>query len=212
MAHACGSSTIESNATALAVCLREDGCMRDTGWATTASREVYGNQWIRVREDDVVRPDGGTGIYGVLEMRNPAVFIVAIDDENRVVLIDLYRYTTARWSTEVPAGSADGEDPLVAAKRELAEETGLVADEWLPVGRMTSLNGVANAPEFVFVARGLRAADDDAAATRAEEGIAAVRREPWSEALALVRDGTITDGETISALMLAGLAVGLIGG
>ena len=71
----------------------------DTGWTTTASREVYANRWLRLREDDVIRPDGGEGIYGVVEVLQPAVFVVALTDDDEVVLVDLFRYTTGRWST-----------------------------------------------------------------------------------------------------------------
>lgn len=186
----------------------EERPVRTNGWTTTSTREIYANPWIRVREDAVVRPDGGTGIYGVVEVRHPSVFVVAIDEYERVVLIDLYRYTTASWSTEVPAGSTDGEEPLVAAKRELAEETGLVADSWDHIGDMTSLNGISNAPEHVFLARGLRAAPDDGTASRAEEGIADVRRVPWREVQQLLATGRITDAETIAALMFATIATG----
>lgn len=184
--------------------------MRETGWATTSSREVYANRWIRLREDEVIRPDGGAGVYGVLEMRNPAVFVVAVDEDDRVVLIELYRYTTGLWSTEVPAGSTDGEDPLAAAQRELAEETGLLADEWTHLGELRSLDGVANAPEHVYLARGLREVPHDDGEERAAEGITEVRRVPWPEVLGLVGDGTITDAETVAALMLAVVRLGRV--
>jgi len=114
-------------------------------------------------------------------------------------------------SLEVPAGGTDGEDPLEAARRELAEETGLVADTLQPIGHMFALNGVCHAPEHVFLARGLRPVDGaDGADGRTEEGITAVRRVPWSEVVALVADGTNTDGETVAALMYAAIALGKV--
>ncbi|HET9633323.1 MAG TPA: NUDIX domain-containing protein, partial [Terrabacter sp.] len=93
-------------------------------WPTTESRLVYENAWIRVREDAVTRPDGSDGTYGVVEVRRPAVFVVALTDEDEVVLVTVDRHTVGH-SVEVPAGGTDGEDPLRAAQRELAEETGL---------------------------------------------------------------------------------------
>jgi 8-oxo-dGTP pyrophosphatase MutT (NUDIX family) len=174
-------------------------------WQTRATRTVYENRWIHVREDDVTGPDG-EGIYGVVRMQHPAVFVVALDDEDRVCLITLDRYTTGR-SVEVPAGGSDGEDPLVAAQRELREETALEADDWSHIGTMHALNGIADAPEHVFLARGARTAAD-AAATRAEEGIDEVRWVPFAGALGMIARGDITDGETIAALAYAGIHLG----
>lgn len=174
-------------------------------WTTRASRTVYENRWIIVREDQVTGPDGD-GIYGVVRVRHPAVFVVALDDEDRVCLLVVDRYTVGR-SWEVPAGGSDGEDLLVAAARELQEETGLVASEWTSLGAMTALNGVADAPEHVFLARGL-SPHVDAAATQREEGIEQVARLPFAEAVAMIADGRITDGETIAALAMAGIRLG----
>lgn len=174
-------------------------------WTTRGTRTVYENSWIAVREDRVTGP-GGDGIYGVVEMRHPAVFIVALDDDDRVCLVEVDRYTTGR-SVEVPAGGSDGEDPLVAARRELLEETGLVAGSWEAIGTMNALNGVAVAPEHVFLARDLAGAGD-AAGSQLEEGIERLVWLPFAEALALVSSGAITDGETVAALAYAGLRLG----
>jgi hypothetical protein len=76
---------------------------------------------------------------------------------------------------------------------------------------MASLNGICDAPEHVLIARDLAPADDDGAETRAEEGIARVRRVPWAEVLAMVGRAEITDAETLAALMVAGVRLGRIG-
>lgn len=173
-------------------------------WNTRATRTVYENRWIHVREDEVTGPHGD-GIYGVVRMQHPAVFVIALDEADRVCLIELDRYTTGR-SVEVPAGGSDGEDPLVAAQRELLEETGVTASDWESLGRMNALNGIADAPEHVFLARGLTMAD--ATTSQREEGIDAVRWVPFADALRLIADGEITDGETIAALAFAGIRLG----
>ncbi|WP_149085102.1 MULTISPECIES: NUDIX domain-containing protein [Microbacterium] len=175
------------------------------GWITHASRTTYENAWIRVREDDVTGP-GGRGIYGVMTVRNPAVFVVAMDADDRVCLVNIDRYTIGP-SIEVPAGGTDGEDPLRAAERELLEETGYRARQWEHLGITHALDGVAEATEHVYLAREIHWVGD-AAGSRAEEGIDEVEWVPFGEVLRMIADGRITDGETIAAMALAGIRLG----
>lgn len=176
------------------------------GWTAHTSKQVYENAWLRLREDRVTRPDGSGGIYGVVEVKHPAVFVVALTDADEVALVELYRYPTDAVSLEIPAGAIDdGESPLDAARRELAEEAGMEADDWTELGRKWALNGLARAEQFVYLARGARRRDRDGgtSAEQALEGISDVRTIPWADALDLVRTGGITDSETIASLMLA---------
>ena len=180
-------------------------------WPTASRTTVYVNSWITVTEDAVTRPDGTAGIYGVVEVRHPSVFVVAITDDDEVLLVTVDRHTVGP-SKEVPAGGIDGEDPLEAAQRELAEETGHVAASWQRIGPMAALNGICRAPEFVYLARGLsRLGSVDDPAARALEGIDDVRTVPLTDVLTMVRDGRITDGETIAALLFALLELGRAG-
>jgi 8-oxo-dGTP pyrophosphatase MutT (NUDIX family) len=169
------------------------------------SEVVHVNPWYSVRRDRVTRPDGTPGEYFTV-VNEPAVFVVAVDGDDRVVLVRLYRYTSGTWSLEVPAGRTDGEDPLAAARRELAEEAGLAASTWRHLGVLHPANGLLAEDNHVFLATGL----SDVGLDRAEmaaEGIDQVRRVPRPEAWGLVGDATITDTQTVAALALADQAL-----
>lgn len=172
-------------------------------WKQLSTRVAYANPWIRVVEDEVVRPDGGEGIYGVVEVHNPAVWIVPLTDDDEVLMVTIQRYTVGE-TLEVPAGGTDGQEPRVAAARELAEETGHTATDWQQVGFFNSLNGICRAPGYVFVARGLTPIESH---SMHEEGITELRRVPWSDLHGLLASGAVTDAESLSALLLAAVAL-----
>jgi 8-oxo-dGTP pyrophosphatase MutT (NUDIX family) len=171
-------------------------------WVTHGSRVVYENAWIRVREDRVTRPDGSPGIYGVVETRGPSVFVVALTDDDEVLLVTQERYTSGHASVELPAGNSEGDEPLAAARRELQEETGRVAAEWSVLGRIEAMNGICTEVQHVFLARGL---SDTGRHKRSEDGITRVQAVPFAEALEMVGRGEIVDGQSISSLLLAAL-------
>jgi 8-oxo-dGTP pyrophosphatase MutT (NUDIX family) len=167
-------------------------------WTTQSSRVVYDNPWITVREDAVVRPDGADGIYGVITTR-VATGVVAVTDDDRVVLVGQWRYPLRRYSWEiVEGGTDDGETPEQAAARELQEEAGLVADHWEPLGGPVHLSNCFSAEEGrLFVARGLTevGADPDGTEELARRWVSV------DDALARVDDGTITDAMSVVALL-----------
>ncbi|HWQ52087.1 MAG TPA: NUDIX hydrolase [Bryobacteraceae bacterium] len=125
-------------------------------WRTLASRVVYSNAWIRVREDQVIRPDGAQGVYGVVEIR-PSVGIVAINERDEMVLVGQWRYPHGKLTWEIPrGGSHEGETEMLAvARRELREETGVEAQCWESLGATDVNNGVTTDTEHLFLATGL---------------------------------------------------------
>lgn len=175
-------------------------------WQTHASRTEFENPWIRVRADEVTRPDGEPGEYGVVEVQHHAVFVVPLTDDDEVVMVRLHRYPIGRESLEIPAGGNDGEAPLVAAQRELREETGYAAGSWTELGPMYSLNGLADAPGTAFLARDLARVGDGEGWR--EEGIIAVELVAWDEVMARIERGEIHDGETLAALLRAAITLG----
>src|ERR687889_405716 len=124
-------------------------------WLSVSSKRVYDNPWITVREDRVVRPDGESGIYGVVHYKNIAVGVLAIE-EDHVYLVGQYRYPLDRYSWEIPEGGCpEGEEPLAAARRELEEETGLRAEKWEKMCEADLSNSVTDEVAVLFLATGL---------------------------------------------------------
>ncbi len=124
-------------------------------WKKLSSKVVHESPYYFVREDDVIKPDGSKGKYNVVVTKG-AVFIVAIDNEKNVYLERLYRYTNDNYSVEIPAGGTEGEEPLIAAKRELQEETGLEANTWKALGIMYPANGLLSEENHVYLATDLK--------------------------------------------------------
>jgi 8-oxo-dGTP pyrophosphatase MutT (NUDIX family) len=167
-------------------------------WRTTSSREVYRNPWITVREDAVVRPDGSPGIYGVMSTSR-AVGVVALTAADELVLVGQWRYTLEAYSWEIVEGGSDnGESPLAAAKRELAEEAGYEARDWSTlIGELALSNSVTDERATVFLATGLTEVARDPDPTE----VLTVRHLDLDAALAAYDDGSITDAITVAALL-----------
>ena len=167
-------------------------------WKTKSSRIAYENRWIRVREDEVVRPDGGPAIYGVVEIR-PSVGVVALNEYNEIALVGQWRYSVNRYSWEIPrGGSHPGEtDMLCVAKRELAEEAGLIAEQWESLGPVDVCNGVADDVQTLHLAGGLKRTE---MRLDPEEDIA-VRWWPFEEAVRMAMDGRITEVCSVAAIL-----------
>ena len=144
-------------------------------WTTLSRRLVYENPWIRVREDQVLRPDGQPGIYGVVEFKNRAVGVLPVDDEGHVWLVGQYRYPLDLYSWEIPeGGSPERESPEETARRELQEETGLVAGRLELIGTAHLSNSVCDEVAYIYratelVTRSQHARGDREAARQADE-------------------------------------------
>jgi 8-oxo-dGTP pyrophosphatase MutT (NUDIX family) len=167
---------------------------------------AYENAWVTVWHDEVTRPDGGAGIYGVVHFANLAVGVVAIDADDRIVLVGQHRYTLDGYSWEIPEGGVPvGEAALDGAKRELREETGLEAGEWREIGRSHLSNSISDEAAVLFTATDLTAGVATPDGTEALD----VTWVPFEEALAMTLDGRITDALSILGIWRVALERGM---
>jgi ADP-ribose pyrophosphatase len=166
-------------------------------WVRRSRRVAYENAWITIWHDEVTRPDGSPGIYGVVHFANLAAGVLVVDEDDRVVLVGQHRYALDAYSWEIPEGGVpDGETALEGARRELLEETGVEAADWRELSRVHLSNSVSDELAVLFLA------------TRLTHGVATpdptedleVQWLPFDEALAMTFDGRITDAMSVVAI------------
>ena len=171
-------------------------------WRRRSRRVAYDNAWITVYHDEVVRPDGEPGIYGVVSFRSRAVGVVALDGDDRVLLVGQHRYTLDAYSWEIPEGGVPFDEPSAeGARRELAEETGYHGGTWRELLRVATSNSITDETGSVFVATGLLPGEPDPDGT--EE--LATRWVPLAEAIAMIDGGEITDAISQAGLLRVAL-------
>ncbi|MFH1142548.1 MAG: NUDIX hydrolase [Candidatus Uhrbacteria bacterium] len=168
-------------------------------WTIKESKEVYKNPWMRVREDQVVRPDGKDGIHAVVEII-PGVSVLPIDDQGNVYLTEEFHYAVEDQSTEVISGGIDAdEQPLDAAKRELKEETGIEAKEWIDLGLVNPFTTVVKSPAHLYLAKGLSFSEAEPEGTEQIK----VLHVNLEEAVQMVLDSKITHGPSVALILKA---------
>jgi ADP-ribose pyrophosphatase len=168
------------------------------------SETKYKGKIITVRLDRVRMSDGSVADREVVSHPG-AVAIVALDDDGKVVLVNQYRPAVKARLDELPAGllDVDGESALEAARRELLEETGLVADEWDVLVDLLSSPGMTDEAIRIFLARGITAAEDLGFVAEHEELTLTVYREPLSEAVRRVLTGGVTNASAVAGILAA---------
>jgi 8-oxo-dGTP pyrophosphatase MutT (NUDIX family) len=162
-----------------------------------ASREVYRNNWMTVREDDIRRPDGSAGIYGVID--KPHYALVIAQDGDRFRLVEQFRYPLGERRWEFPQGTAPGladVPPAELAARELREETGLRAGSMVPLGKLDVAAGMSSQRGWVFLATDITEGEPERELEEQDMRSAWFARADLEK---MIQAGEITDAQSIAA-------------
>lgn len=166
---------------------------------------IFRSKRLRVRESTYA--DGQhEQVYDFL-VNQHSVVIVALTDNNEVVLMDEYRVPVGKVNVELPGGGMDHDRPLQAAKRELYEETGITAGHWHRVASINPLAGNSSEIKHIYLARQLELTHEH---PQHEEDISKLRTVPFATVIEDIRNGRLTDGQSITALCMAGLYLNLL--
>jgi ADP-ribose pyrophosphatase len=167
-------------------------------WQIVDSESKYENNWIEIVHHQVINPSGNKGIYGQVNFKNIAIGIVTLDENNQTVLVGQHRFPLDEYSWEIPEGGcALNEDWLAAAKRELKEETGLVANKWSIVSKIHTSNSVCNEVGYVFLAEELQQLEAEPEET---EQLKLIKID-FKKAVDLVMENKITDSISIAGIL-----------
>lgn len=176
-------------------------------WPVEESTDLFRDDWVvALRADRIRRPDHpGDEAFRRLVLEHPgAAVVVAMDDEHRVFCLKQYRHAARTRFVELPAGlcDVDGEDPLEVARRELREEAGLQAEEWVGLASTYSSPGISSELMHFYLARGLAPADRGDFVPEHEEADMETEWIDFAELYAAVLDGRLRDAPTVQAVLL----------
>jgi len=172
--------------------------MEKNPWTINGEKQLYTNPWITLTEYDVTNPGGGKGIYGKVHFKNIAVGVIVLDEDRNTYLVGQYRFPLHGYSWEIPEGGApEGTDPLENAKRELREETGLVAANWVLLYKMHLSNSVSDELAIVYLAT--RLTQYESSPEETEQLV--VKKIHFEEAYQMVEKGLITDSISVAAII-----------
>lgn len=167
-------------------------------WTTLDRTLVYESPWISVEHHNVLNPAGNPGTYSVVHFKKLAIGIVPLDEENYTWIVGQYRYPLKSYTWEIPEGGGDsGIDPVESARRELLEECGIIAQEYLPILQLQISNSATDEVACLFVARQLSFTQ----AQPEENEELCIRKVHFDELYNMVCSGEITDSMSVAAVL-----------
>jgi ADP-ribose pyrophosphatase len=178
--------------------------IHENPWTILDQKPVYENAWISLTEFQVINPSGGRGIYGKVHYKHIAVGILPLDADWNTWLVGQYRFPLDQFSWEIPEGGGRmDEDPVDAAKRELKEETGLIAKDWIKIANMHLSNSVSDELAVIYLARNLEQKKADPEETEK----LVIKKLHFDEVVGMLEKGLITDSMSVAAIQKVRLMI-----
>lgn len=170
---------------------------KNNPWKVLESKSVYENNWISVEHNSVLNAANNKGVYGVVHFKNIAVGVIPIDNEGNTWIVGQHRFPLNCYSWEIPEGGCPiNTSPLETAKRELKEETGIVAKEWSELLKIHTSNSVCNEVGYIYIAKCLTFEESQPE----EDEQLEIKKIPFEKLFQMAMNGEITD-----SLSLAGI-------
>ncbi len=168
-------------------------------WTELNRRLIYQNPWIEVTESQVLNPNGGEGIYGVVHFKNLAIGVIPLDEDNNTWIVGQDRFPfEGKFTWEIIEGGGPlNEDPLASAQRELLEEAGLKAANWELLQEMDLSNSATTEKALIYVASGISFHESNPEETEKLE----VKKIPFDELYQMVLKGEVTDSLSVAGVL-----------
>lgn len=170
-------------------------------WQKLSSKTVYKNKWVEIVEDQVVMPDGKKGIYAYMKKSN-GCFIIALDEHHYVYMVEEYRYPIQKSILQLAAGSLDGQDELLTARKELFEETGIKARSWRRLGGFYQGPGHETIYDSIYLATDLDTSNIKTDSQESDESILRIIKVSVDKLKEMVRKNKIECAMSAAALNL----------
>jgi len=168
-------------------------------WTELNRREVYDNPWINVTESEVLNPNGGEGIYGIVHFKNLAIGIIPLDEEGNTWIVGQDRFPfNGKYTWEIIEGGGPlAIDPKESARRELMEEAGIKAEKLELIQEMDLSNSATTERALIYVATGLSFHENNPEDTEELQ----VKKIPFEELYQMVINGEVQDSLSVAGVL-----------